>query len=808
MQPLVTPQHGRKIALLISSMNAGGAERVAAALANGWVALGHEVCIVPCFSQGSGQSFYPLDDRVDLHWLAQDLPNSGLLSRVIKPLVLRRLLKQRQPDVVVSFLTNVNITALLATRGLDIPVIVCERTNPLSDSHLPRLLRKLRKVLYPQASAVMMQTEAAARDYAERTPSVKRVPTIPNPISDALLDELQAVQAMVTVEESQTEPSASRPKVLLSMGRLVELKQFGFLIDCFAEVAKDFPDWQLHIYGSGPLATKLQGQIEALALSEQVFLKGATTKPWETMRRADAFAMTSEREGFPNVLLEAMANGLATIAIDCPYGPAELSLGGELGLLVPLKMSPTEAVYSQITRSDFIDGLRKLMGDELLRQNLARQGQVHVLQTYSQDNVLQRWEQLFQVLSIKSSVNHVNRINHVTQPLQADAVDSLTVVHLISGLGHGGAETVLYRLVAHAHKDKHIVLSMQDEGVMGDSLREAGVELHCLNMPAGKMSPADFWRLRNKLKQLAPDVVQCWMYHADIVGGLAARLAGIKAVLWGIRNSGDNLARSSRSSYLLARYFSWTSYFIPRLIVACAELAAKRHIAWGYQRSKFRVIPNGYDLSRWRPLDSASKKQQRENLNLSPDEEVIAFVARWNPLKDHANLIQAMSLLIQKRPTVKLLLIGEGLDQDNAELMALLAEAKLEVSHHVLLLGRRDDVPELMPLLDLHVLASLAEGFPNVVAEAMACEVPNVVTNVGDAAFIVGSYGWVVSPQQSELLAGAINQALDFLKSSEASVFKQQCRQRVLENFSLDKMIQNYEQVWREAIEKKRVLCQ
>lgn len=791
MQPPVESQHARKIVLLISSMNAGGAERVVAALANSWVNLGHEVRIVPCFSQGSGQSFYALDERVELYSLAQDLPSSKLLSRLVKSLVLRRLLKAWQPDVVVSFLTNVNVTALLSTRGLSIPVIVSERTNPLSEAHLPVILRKLRKVLYPKAAAVVMQTEAAAADYAAHTPSVTRIPAIPNPISDALLEQLQLLATLSSPDEVAVERSNSAPKVLLSMGRLVELKQFAFLIDCFAEVAEEFPDWQLHIYGSGPLAEQLQSQVEALSLSAQVILKGTTKTPWQAMREADAFAMTSEREGFPNVLLEAMANGLATIAIDCPYGPAEVTKTGELGLLITPEAPLEAGQYTQKTRHAFVAGLRQLLGDGVLRQHLARQGQAHVLQHYAQANVLQRWEQLFQDLGIKASLSP-----ELQEPR------TLKVVHVISGLGHGGAESVLLRLVTQAKRDKHIVLSMQDEGVMGDRLKAAGVELHCLNMSGGKMTPADFLRLRHQLKQLAPDVVQCWMYHADILGGLAARLAGIRAVLWGIRNSGDNLSRSSRSSFLLARYFGWTSYFIPRLIVACADLAAKRHRAWGYQGSKLRVIANGYDLSRWQAQDQHTVNQGRASLGLTADDEVIAFVARWNPLKDHANLIHAMSHLIQSRENLKLLLIGEGLTQDNPELMTLLAEAGLLVEQHVLLLGRRDDVPTLMPLVDLHVLASLAEGFPNVVAEAMACEVPNVVTDVGDAALIVGPYGWVVPPRDAEALAGAINQALDFLKTAEASEFKQHCRQRVLDNFSLQKMVQAYEEVWREAVAK------
>lgn len=784
MQQLDAFSSHKKIALLISSMNAGGAERVAAALANAWVKQGHEVLLIPCFSQGSGQSFYPLDDAVELCWLAQHLPKSRWLNRLLKPWALRRQLKAWQADVVVSFLTNVNITALIATWGLRLPVIVCERTDPLSEHHLPFVLRRLRRYLYPRATAVLMQTDAAAQAYAAQRPEVRRVPAIANPIADDLMQELGQGQEGGVQPDSDR---ASAPKVLLAMGRLVPIKRFDFLIDCFSRLAADFPQWQLHIYGKGPLEDQLRQQIERLGLTERVFLKGATQTPWAQMRAADAFAMTSEREGFPNVLLEAMANALPAVALDCPYGAAELSRQGEVGLLVPLEKM-ADGSYSEATKQAYVAALRRLLSDEALAQQLAVAGQAHVLEHYSMTRVLQEWEQLFEDLGVQSTGT------------SATARQALTVVHLISGLGHGGAESVLYRLVTEAKRDRHLVVSMQDEGVFGEKLAAAGIVVHCLNMPPGKMSPRDFFRLRKLLQQLQPDVVQSWMYHADMIGGLAARLAGIKTVVWGIRNSGDNLASSSRSSYLLARYFSWSSYVIPRLIVACGELAAKRHQAWGYQASKLRVIPNGYDLSRWQPVSAEQKAALRQQLGLSSHDEVIAFVGRWNPLKDHANLLSAFALLLRDRPQLKLVLIGQGLSTDNQELMAQVEQHQFLVGEQLLLLGRREDVPDLMGAFDLHVLPSLAEGFPNVVAESMACEVPNVVTDVGDAAFIVDDYGWVVPPQDSIAFSQAIDKALIFLQGDEAISFKQQCRERVVANFSLGQMVQRYEEVWREAL--------
>lgn len=369
----------------------------------------------------------------------------------------------------------------------------------------------------------------------------------------------------------------------------------------------------------------------------------------------------------------------------------------------------------------------------------------------------------------------------------------LRVVHIITGLGQGGAEAVLLRLVSNASRDEHIVISMTDGGVYQKHLEKAGIKVHCMNMKPGSMSPTSFWRLRGKLSELKPDVVQTWMYHADFVGGMAARMAGIKAIAWCVRNSGYELQKSSRSSYILARYFYPLSRFVPRKIIYCAELARRRHEEWGYHHSKGVVIQNGYDMKRWY-VDPQARSEIRQELNIPDSTPVLGLVARWNPLKDQPTLLKALAIYAKEQPNFKCLLVGNQMDNTNKDLLKLINELNLQ--KNVLLLGMREDVPRVMNALDLHVLSSIAEGFPNVVAEAMACEVPCVVTDVGDAALIVGDTGRVVMPSDPVAMAEAISEFLPEVLGAAGEGKRKAARERVLDNFSLDAMVNAYENVW------------
>ncbi|MDN5842130.1 MAG: glycosyltransferase [Alcaligenaceae bacterium] len=371
---------------------------------------------------------------------------------------------------------------------------------------------------------------------------------------------------------------------------------------------------------------------------------------------------------------------------------------------------------------------------------------------------------------------------------------ALHVVHIISGLLHGGAETVLHRLVtAPTQSGRHTVISMGGDGVLGPRLRAAGVTVITLDMEGAPGIARGLWRLYRLLRSLRPDVVQTWMYHADLLGGIIARLAGIRAVAWGIRNSGVSLGESSRQSRAIAWVCARLSPWVPGVIVACAHKAAQVHIGWGYCADRMLVASNGYDLSHWHP-DPADREQVRAELGVHGEELLVGSVARWNPLKDHANLLAAFAQSLLSRPELRLVLIGEGMSLDNAALVALARDCG--VLDRLVLMGRRDDVPRLMRALDVHVLSSRAEGFPNVVSEAMASGVGVVATDVGDAAAIVGNLGWVVPARDPAALSGALDAAVAECGSLAWAARLQAARESVGQRYSLETMVDRYQVIW------------
>jgi len=402
-----------------------------------------------------------------------------------------------------------------------------------------------------------------------------------------------------------------------------------------------------------------------------------------------------------------------------------------------------------------------------------------------------------------------------------NAPATLRVTHVITGLGQGGAEAVLFRLATYPDQAVcHTVVSLTDDGVYGERLRAAGVAVHTLGMARGRVSVSGLLKLRRLLAEQQPDAVQTWMYHADLIGGLAARLAGIRAVAWGIRNSGAHLQRSSRSARLVLKLCALLSGRVPAAIVCAARDSAVRHEQYGYRPDRLVVIANGYDLSRYRP-DAEARRRVRAQWQVADDTPVIGCVARWDPLKDHANLLGAVAVLsrnesgaghvhdaVQRDTDVtpsaplRCALVGRGMSPDNAALGALID--RLGVRDRVLLLGPSDDVPAVMNALDIHVLSSCAEGFPNVVAEAMACGTPCVVTDVGDASHIVGQTAVVVPPENAEALAQGVAETLQAIAARGRQAIGEPGRARVLAEFDLTHMVAAYETVWRRIAQETR----
>lgn len=370
----------------------------------------------------------------------------------------------------------------------------------------------------------------------------------------------------------------------------------------------------------------------------------------------------------------------------------------------------------------------------------------------------------------------------------------MKIINIITGLNNGGAEAVLYRLCSHDKSHAHTVISLMDEGKYGPLLEEAGVALHCLNMPVGRVTFSGLYQLFKLIRKLKPDVIQTWMYHADLIGGGVARLAGIKNVFWNIRHTTLESAHSKRSTILVAKLCASLSKMIPKGIICCAEKAVEVHGKIGYDTSKMTVIANGYDLSDLRVIPNSQAQLREEVGDIFP---LIGMVGRFDPQKDHFGMLEAFSIVKRAGFPHKLALVGRNLNISNVALLDKIIF--LDLKGEVLLLDQRTDIPTIMNSLDLHVLSSsFGEAFPNVLAEAMACGTPCITTDVGDAAFIVGDTGWVVPPKNHEALADeiiiALNESQNNLEVWAAR--KIACRKRVVENFSIEKMIKKYHQVW------------
>lgn len=369
------------------------------------------------------------------------------------------------------------------------------------------------------------------------------------------------------------------------------------------------------------------------------------------------------------------------------------------------------------------------------------------------------------------------------------------VAHVITGLADGGAEAVLSRLCLHDQRHSHTVVSLTDAGKYGPLLRKAGIRVHCLNMRAGRVSlrgVSSLWRI---LRSEQPGIVQTWMYHADLLGGVVARIAGINTISWGVRQTNLERGKSKRSTIWVARACALLSHWVPRAIVCCGESAARVHSKIGYVQSKLFVVPNGYDLVQFRP-DEESRLAVREEIGLQPSARIIGLVGRFDPQKDHGNLLDALAGLDLEKLDAYCVLVGNEVNDRNETLTSWIQARGL--GDRVLLLGQRTDIPAVMNALDVHVLSSaFGEGFPNVVAEAMACGTPCVATDVGDAAVIVGDTGWIVPPKDPVALAAALADALN--RQSDVAGWRQRkdaARANIEQRFSIEVMVRSFHEVW------------
>lgn len=371
----------------------------------------------------------------------------------------------------------------------------------------------------------------------------------------------------------------------------------------------------------------------------------------------------------------------------------------------------------------------------------------------------------------------------------------IRVLHTIAGLEIGGAQMSLFRLLSRMDPAsfENEVVSLTAGGPAGSKIEAVGVPVSALGMRPGMPSAAGLWRLLRLVRHRQPDVIQTWMYHSDLLAGIAGRLTGRTKIVWGIRHG--QLERGKNASHMLAaaRVCAWLSHSLPDRIVCLSEASRKWHVANGYSDLLIEVIPNGFDTDVFRP-DADAYRSVRSELGVPQDALLVGHVARFDPQKDFATFVRATARLRQFCPNVQFLMCGIDVTERNTKLDGWIREFGCKPPFH--LLGVRDDVPRLMAALDVLTLCSTSEGFGNCVGEAMACGVPCVVTDVADLKTVVGETGVVVPPGDVEALAGAL---VGLLRTSRSERIQrgQAARQRIQEQYSLSTSVAAYETIYR-----------
>ena len=361
----------------------------------------------------------------------------------------------------------------------------------------------------------------------------------------------------------------------------------------------------------------------------------------------------------------------------------------------------------------------------------------------------------------------------------------IRIIHIITGLGSGGAENMLYKLLKYSDKNLyyHEVISLMDEGVMGEKIKAEGIKIHSLNL-CGKTIFKSLLKARNICKDF--DIVNTWLYHADIFGFIVGKIILKKKLIWNIRHSNLDENENKNRTLKIIKINSLLSKQVD-CITYNSNKAFETHKEAGYLNENSVIIPNGFEINKFK-FDQSQRRKIRKGFSISEEEKVLITVGRWDIQKDYYTLLKALNELKKQNVNFKMMMVGTNLDSSNRELEELVT--KYNLKEDLFMLGRRTDIPELLSAADVYVSTSLGESFSNAIGEAMACELACIVTDVGDSRLIVGETGVTVQAKDYISIASEI---MNYLKLSKIAR-KSEARKRVIDHFEIQSVVKKVEE--------------
>ena len=367
----------------------------------------------------------------------------------------------------------------------------------------------------------------------------------------------------------------------------------------------------------------------------------------------------------------------------------------------------------------------------------------------------------------------------------------MKILHIITNLSTGGAEVQLYKIVKNLKNNHHIkVISLLSKGDIGDKLIKEGIELSVINFSKKRFLFFSFLKLCVTISKFKPEIVHTWMYHANLIGGLASKMSKVKKIFWSIHHNDLSNTHNKLSTLIIAKIGAFFSYLIPKQVICVSNDSIKRHVDFGYQQKKMIFIPNGIDVLEFSNIVNA-RQLLFENYDFAGDAKLIGFPSRFDPIKNHDGFFASISRIKSANPKMNLQIIlsGKNIDNNNIELISMINKYGLFECVH--LMGLIDDMPLFMSSIDLIVCNSFSEAFSLVLAEALSCETLCVTTIEGDTEGVVEGIGKRVPVGNLTLLSEAIITMLN-IRDVEKSKIKSKGRNKIKSLYSTDIVFEKY----------------